>query len=412
MTDKLFIYNQRKMIFKKSLILTLLLYVFCFGSSAQTAKPATLFKIDSAPIKVYGLKIQGDKITYRLSSSKKAKIYSIAQSQCIKVRYANGKETIFKKPEIAPKQAVSIEKDTLKSIVIPQKPSPKPQRPDLIYIKKSGIIDCKIIEISDKKIKYIVVSDDSQKIRVIKRKNVEKFERNMMVDEKSRPVSKVNNSQSTKKQEVAQKKTEEVTTHPKALQEDYAYNTYTIGIEASQMLTIGNSPWADEQKGLGLKRAIGGSLRFTKRFNRAIGLATEIGFRQWSSEYRFSRETDLLYTYSVGLSQASVSVGPKFYFREGFYTLAKVHIEGLRLRQTGRIGEYLTAPDMVQSTIYWGGSGAFGYEHQIGNKFIVDASIGYNYLANPFPILDYAYPPNKPLHQISFRIGFGLITNH
>ena len=181
-------------------------------------------------------------------------------------------------------------------------------------------------------------------------------------------------------------------------------------MEAYQILPIGSPQWTSEREGFGLKRTLGGSARFTKRINRTLGLATAVGFAKWGSEYRWKKDSELLYTYSIGLSRLFVNAGPKLYFGKAFYVLAEAQIAGLGLRQVGYDRESFTSPDRVQRTVYWGGSGTFGYEFQVAGKFTADASISYNYSAKPFPMLDYAYPPNKSLHVVSFRVGFGLIS--
>ncbi|AEI49600.1 hypothetical protein [Runella slithyformis] len=394
---------------KNYLLFLLLAMTISLGGFTQTPKPATLVRKDLTTVKVYGLRIKGDYIFFRLSPSTKAKTYKFPNTKYLKVIYPNKTEEVFGQPAIPAKPPQNqTNKDTIKAPIIEQKPTQKAQRPDRIYVR-GGLIECKIIEMNDKEIKYIIISDATQKIKTIKRKEAIKVERNML-GEKSNSIAQVGTPQLIEKQENLKKQSEKPVKKHKITESDFAYSTYTLGIEASQMPNIGVSAWSDEQEGMGLRRTIGGSLRYTKRLSRTIGFVTEVGFKKWDSEFRFSRDTDLLYVYSVGLSQASVSLGTKFYFGKAFYALPKAHIEGLRLRRTGRRGESLPALDMIQNYIYWGGSGDIGYEHVFGKKYIMDVSMGYHYLAQPFPILDYAYSPNKSLHLIRFRVGFGLIS--
>ena len=411
----------------KAIKLTLLFCLMVSAGVAQKIKPATLVKVDSTVLKAYGLRFQGNQVFYQVLPLAKAQTYRLRRGEISRIKYADGREEIIDiKPLPPPLLRTAFTQSTRELLGTTQKIG-KGQQPDRIYKKDRGVIECRIIDFNAKEVKYVVITDDSQRIRTISRKEVERVEQNTVKDnapvvgevskkiptkvpEKDSPPARVDAPQSVKKQEIPQKQTEEVTTQRKTSQSEYAYSSYTLGIEASQMLAIESSPWVDERKGLGLKRAIGSSMRYTKRLNRAIGLVAEVGFTKWASEYRFSKDADLLYVYSVGLSRASVSIGSKLYFGKAFYVLPKVHIEGLRLRQIGHGGESVPAPDMVQSTIYWGGSGALGYEHHVGSKFTVDASISYNYIAKPLPLLDYAYPPNTSLHLISFRVGFGLIS--
>jgi hypothetical protein len=409
-----------------------LIVVFCFMLPAcfgQTIKSATIIKADSTKLKVYGLKIQGNQIIYYLFPSVNAKTIRTSRIGISRIIYSNGQEEIIGVkpiPKFLLRTAFTGGQIPLSAV---EKKRNKGFLPDRIYKKDGGIIECRITEIDRKEIKYVVLTDQSQRVRTINQKEIERVEQNTSKENlpiakviPKTPPAKVSDSekpipatpakvvQSTKKQEAPPKETEDVTTLPKTSVSDYSYSTLTLGLEAAQMLTIGSSQLADERDGLGLKRAIGGSIRATKRINRTVGLVAEIGFTKWASEYRVKNDADLLATYSNGLSRLSVSAGAKFYFGKAFYVLPKAHIEGLQLRQTGHDRESISMLDRVQRTIYWGGSGTFGYEHHVGSKYTADVSIGYNYLAKPLPMLDYAYPPNKPLHLISFRVAFGLIS--
>ena len=409
-----------------------LVIVFCFlihSGFAQKLKPATLFKIDSTILKVYGLKFLGNQITYHLSPSVTSKTVRIPRREINRIRFIDGKvEIVAIKPLARPTFMIptAFNKGEARPPSPDQKVNKGP-RPDRIYMKERGIIECKIIEVGDKEVKYVVITDSSQRVRTIKRKVIEKIERNndlensplvkqepTALSNKTLPPEKYNSpasvdiSKPIKKQYVAESKVDVVKAQPQKVAGEYSYSTFTLGLVASQIVSVGTSHWTDEREGLGLKRSIGGSLEYTKRFSRVDGLATEVGFTKWASEYRWKNNTELLYTYSVGLSQLSFSFGPKFYLGKRFYVLPKAKIYGLQVRQTGRDGEAILIPNRLLRTIYWGGSDTFGYEMLIGDKFAADASISYNYAAKPFPFLDYAYPPNKPLHMISFRLGFGL----
>ncbi|AQG78552.1 hypothetical protein [Spirosoma montaniterrae] len=411
----------------KAIKLTLLFYFSVSTGMAQKTKPAILIKVDSTVLKAYGLRFQGNQVYYRLSPSAKMQMMRLHRVEISRIKYADGREEMITIKLLPLPVLRSAYTQLIKEPPGSTQKANKGHQPDRIYKKDKSIIECKIIDITPTEIKYVVITDHSQRVRSIRQKEIERIEQNTVKDsarvvgempqrtpakepEKNRSPVRVEAHRLAQKQDAPQKQTEEVTMQRKIPKSDYAYSTYILGIEASQMLAIGGSQWADERKGLGLKMAIGGLVQYTKRLNRTIGFVAEVGFTEWASEYRFSRETDLLYVYSVGLSRASVRIGSKLYVGKAFYVLPKAHIEGLRLRQGGYDGKSVAAPDRIQSTIYWGGSGAFGYEHRVGSKVMVDASIGYNYIAKPLPLLDYAYPPNEVLHLISLRVGFGLIS--
>jgi len=400
---------------------------------AQKLRQATVVKVDATTLKVYGLKFQGNQIIYHISPSVNSRTIRIPRREISQIRYSNGKKEIIETrllpvPDFLLRTSFNNGNGEIIFPAVGRKTS-NGLRPDRIYLKDRRIIECKIIESSREEIKYVVVTDDARRVRTIKQKLVEKVEQNNVkanaplasqvpkpIPDKtlypgkniSRPPAVA--SKPVKKQEVQPKETAVAVIPRKTGETDFSNATLTLGIEASQILEIGSTQWTSEREGLGLKRAIGGSLAYSKRLNRSFGLAAEVGFTKWASEYRLKNETESLYTYSVGLSRLFVSAGPKVYFAKNFYVSPQAQINGLRLRQTGQEGESVTGPDRVQRTVYWGASGTVGYEFHIGNKFTADAGIRYHYLAKTFRMLDYAYPPNKPLHIVSFRVGFGLMS--
>ncbi|MCF0074991.1 OmpA family protein [Dyadobacter sp. CY261] len=189
------------------------------------------------------------------------------------------------------------------------------------------------------------------------------------------------------------------------------HSIVTVGFDAFQMLSIGGREWADERKGVGLKRTLGISANYSVRFNGASGIVAHIGFDKWKSEYRVNTDTEQLYRYSVHLSRISAGVGPKFYLGKSVYASPQGELSALLLRRNQDWNGTPDVPDRLQRVIYWGASAAIGYEFPIADRFLVDASISYHYSAKPFRWLDYAYPPNKSLHLIGGRLAFGLVTH-
>ena len=211
----------------KTVKLAIVFYFVFHSGFAQKLKPTTVFKVDSSILEVYGLKFQGNQIIYRLSPSGTSKSVRIPRREISRIRYSNGKEEMVTiRPLPVPPFLIRTAYTNGKiSILSTEQKGIKGLRPDRIYMKDRGIIECRIIEIGDKEVKYVVVTDSSQRVRTIKRKEIDRLERNMSKDnapvvsqapkatpakalpaQKYSPPVQANVPQATKKKEVAESK--------------------------------------------------------------------------------------------------------------------------------------------------------------------------------------------------------------
>ncbi|NIJ52301.1 hypothetical protein [Dyadobacter arcticus] len=361
-----------------SIALHFVLLHICF---AQKLAPAMVFRVDSTQLKVYGIKLQGSQVTYHLIPSVKSKTIRVPKSEISRIRYSNGKEE-FVTIKLLPAPPLLSNGSLKKSFSSIGHQGP---RPDRIYLKDGRVIECNIIENGMEEVKYVVATDNSRRVRSIRRKEILRVERTSTADN----VLPKNQPSGT----------------------NYSYYALNFGLDMAQIVAGKSALWADDTRGLGLKMGFGASLQLSKRFSRRLGASLRVGYLQWETE-KISRENGTtVYSASQKLQQMFCQIAPNLYLLDGLYLSPYVGIQQIVLK--GRYSDshpyvlLAVSPGETQSAFCFGYGGRMGYEiTSRARQYSIE--LLYGIVARNFAGLQSYTKVNDPIHYVGGRIGIGL----
>ena len=359
---------------------TIRLIGICFliklGCFAQETKPDVLYKMDSTILNVYGLKFQNNQLVYRLSPSINARTFRSLRGEISRIRYADGKEAIV--------SIRSLPKPTLRT-TFPQlnisfpiaKSTKQGKRPDHIYKKDRSVIECIIIEFGEKELMYVLITDESQQIRNIKRKEVDHIQHNNSNDIATYKAAIQKPVQTNQEENAVVQKKLKV----KGL------NYYNLTTLANGSYMIGDNQWHNPLTGYGHLFGWGWNISLEYYFHRKAAFGLRSGYTRWNTTLKFKEIADgpIIKQYINEASQIPILGTFRFKLGTHFYIMPEGGIS-FSVIKTNQIN---TLDSFKQIQLGYGLS--IGYVAPINNWLAYDLGISYRtFSANDLETMKYA----------------------
>jgi len=363
----------------KTVKLAIVFFLITHSSFAQKLRLATVIKVDSAILKVYGLKFNGNQVTYHLSPSATSRTVRIPRREISRIRYSNGKEelvtiTLLPVPLFMIRTSYTNGKI---SILSTEQKGTKGLRPDRIYMKDRGIIECRIIAIGDKEVKYVVITDSTQQVRTIKRKEIDRLERNNARD--TAPVVALEPkiistpdpvSKKIEKPNVSQKIKKTVESH------------FRVTLVGNATYLIGNDKWTNPEKGFGHLGGWGSSVIGEYYIGSKSAIGIKIGYSHWKTTIDFKPDSDgpVFKRHIYELTQVPIFGNFRYYIGNHFYLMPEggFSFTKVKINQIGISDNFCT--------IQHGCGLTAGYSASINTRLVYD--IGGFYRAFSSKVLD------------------------
>ncbi|WP_028665047.1 hypothetical protein [Runella zeae] len=377
----------------------LIFFLIVVFGELKAQKVDIIYQVNGRQVRAYTLQIKEREAIYRLRNTKNAATYKMPTDSIVKVRYASGRVYYYQIQRLSVRPA-NILRTNFQQLTIPlqlQK-KPKGQKPDLILTKDRRIIECEIIEITDREIKYTALTDDTQKIRTLRRKDVLGYEKNLPEKPKPQPTVIV--------QKVKQKKIEDTV---KVAPPFYKYSSFSLYALGSYLWPTASSKWTNATTGMGLVYAVGGGIIFTQRFNQFLGVHAEAAYVPWQSDYLYKRNGELLFSHSFILRSVPLGVGCRVYPYKRVYLSPSLQGTLFQFVTKSTESNSLSVSPNVQNSLYWGGSVTLGQEVSLGKSLCVDISIRYNHLVSGLPQFTHYYESiTAPFGSLEAKLCLGL----
>lgn len=344
--------------------LIVLFFLTAGFAKLKAQKADIIYQVNGREIRTYMLQVKEREATYRIRNTKNATTYKMPTDSIVKVRYASGRVYYYQIQRLSGRP-VNIPKPQFQPPTIPSQlqKKPKGQKPDLILTKDRRIIECEIIEITDREIEYTAFTDDTQKIRTLRRKDILGHEKNL--PEKPQPPVIV--------QKVEQKKIEDTV---KVNSIASSYRLYFSGVYIAPQFS---PQWATDQIGLGLRNGIGAFFAYQYRFSKQIGLAFNGGYHQWEVERQFTRSQQTVYQTNERLTRTSFTFDLRAYLKRNFYISSNCNTQLISLLSTSSKDYLLPSYNRHQYSFYLGYGAKTGIE-LVSKKSVFDIGVGINIL--------------------------------
>ena len=165
--------------------------------------------------------------------------------------------------------------------------------------------------------------------------------------------------------------------------------------------------WISDTIGFGMKQNAGASLRVDYRFIRPVAVSFSVGYAGWELVRNFSREQKPVGSETVKLTRIPVQIGLKIYPDQGgLYLLPEAGVTLLQSSLTADADTPDAKSESVNKMVVNYGAG-FGYEIRKGG-FLLD--LGLRYTLTSVSGLTYAINSTtiqESVHSFSVRLGIG-----
>lgn len=346
------------------------------NAQAQTASDR-IYKLDQTTIEVVVDEIGETEILYFLpKDTAKRTTLRILRKQVWKIVYESGETEVINTPAAS-------------TAPVPATARVAPAKPDRLFLTNKTMITGKVIAVTDQKITYR--RQDSGPVYELTKKellrveysdgHVENFE------------SKVAEAESPRQAEDQQA----VATTKKAKADLLSKISVTAGIEGNYF--VGSKIWTDDEKGAGLRTALGGSVQGNYQISRLFGAYLTLGYSKASVLKNYLSGEEIIYKQDLSLSGPGAGLGVKYFLKESVY----LHMEGkanfLKMKiAVSEDGE--TDEEQLSASCPSFGAG-IGFTRRIA-KVIVEADVHYQMTKSAFK------PTNESFHMIGARLAVGM----
>nr|WP_295922371.1 hypothetical protein [uncultured Dyadobacter sp.] len=353
-----------------------LLALAVMQAKAQTASDR-IFKIDQTTIEVVVDEIGETEIIYFLpKDTAKRTTLRIPRKQVWKIVYESGETEIINTPVATPAPAPAAAQ-----VVV--------AKPDRLFLTNKTMITGRVIAVTDQKITYR--RQDAGPVYELTRKELLRVEYSDGHIENFEPkVAELDGARQVEGEQA-------VATTKKAKADLLSKISVTAGVEGNYL--VGSKIWTDDEKGAGLRTALGGSVRGNYQISRLFGAYLTLGYSKASVLKSYLSGEEVLYKQDLSLSGPSAGLGIKYFLKESVY----LHVEGrgnfLKMKiSVSEDGE--KAEDQLSATCPSFGGG-IGVTRKIA-KVILEADVHYQMMKSAFK------PTSEPIHMVGVRLAVGM----